>query len=91
MGCFPSPAKVHELINVQIYNHNPTELALKVFDMNCREVYTLSTRDTTMPGGLHTFQIPSDLLSTGTYFVHLVTYVGTAEDIIDNARFVIVH
>ena len=92
VGCFPSPARANAQIKIQIYNNDSVpELSLNVYDLNNRPVLRLASHQA-MPGGLHTFEFPADELSTGVYFVKLITYVGSStEDVVDIARFVIDH
>lgn len=88
---YPSPAKAYETITVQFYTHTEQILSCKIFDVANREMMVLQPKQTTAPG-LHTFSIRSNSLSTGTYFVRLVTYTATdAQSAVDNSRFVIVH
>lgn len=92
---FPSPAKASEDVTIQFYNHTDETLSCMVFDMNCRDMLVnpklvLQPKDH-VSAGLHTFTIHGYALSTGCYFVRLTTYTASgAENIVDNARFVIV-
>ncbi len=92
---FPSPAKSTEDVTIQFYNHTDETLSCMIFDMNCRDML-LEPKLVLQPkeqvsAGLHTFTIHANALSTGCYFVRLTTYTASgAENIVDNARFVIV-
>ena len=90
VGVFPTPAKFGAKISVQFYNHNPETIAVRVFDLACREILELQPQQSTA-AGLHTIEIPPFTLSSGTYFLRLTTFTATgAENIVDNARFVVI-
>lgn len=91
VGCFPSPAFGGQPITVQTYNRNPVEISVTVYDAAGREMLDLLPKQT-LPGGLHTFTISPHQLSAGMYHVRLITYTASdAPDVVDDARFVIVH
>jgi hypothetical protein len=76
---------------VQTYNRNPVEISVTVYDAAGREMLDLLPKQT-LPGGLHTFTISPHQLSAGMYHVRLITYTASdAPDVVDDARFVIVH
>ncbi|MDP4198728.1 MAG: T9SS type A sorting domain-containing protein [Bacteroidota bacterium] len=88
---FPSPAKVGDQITVQFYNHQNETLTCRVFDIANRFMVELQPKQLTQHG-LHTFTIPANRLSSGTYFIRLTTFTESgAEDVVDNSRFLIVH
>jgi hypothetical protein len=90
VGCFPSPAFAGQPITVQTYNRNSVEISVTVYDGAGREMLDLLPKQT-LPGGLHTFTIPPNL-SAGVYHVRLIAYTASdAPDIVDDARFIIVH
>ena len=91
VGCFPSPAFAGQPITVQTYNRNPVEISVTVYDAAGREMLDLLPKQT-LPGGLQTFTISGSQLSAGVYHVRLITYTASdAPDIVDDARFIIVH
>ena len=90
VGVYPTPAKSAAKITVQFYNHNPDIIACRIFDVACREILELQA-PTSTAAGLHTIEIPQYVLASGTYFVRLTTFTATgAENIVDNARFMVV-
>lgn len=91
VGCFPSPAFSTETVTIQTYNRNPVELSVTVYDAAGREMIDLAPKQM-MSGGLQTFTIPPSTLSSGVYHVRLITYTASdVSDIVDDARFLIIH
>jgi len=76
---FPSPAPAGSSITFQYYNHTPQEIAVRIVDILERPVWILQER-TFMPNGLHKFSpFASNKLSSGLYFVRLITYTPTGD------------
>lgn len=88
---FPSPARHGEVVNIGYYNHNPMETSLMVVDVNDKVVKVLQTRQLTA-SGVHKFQMPTNTIATGSYFVRLRTFTQTgSEEKVQDSRFLVVH
>jgi hypothetical protein len=88
---YPSPSSPRSPVTIQFYNHNPEILSVKVYDLANRLIIVLHEKQQT-ERGLHKYTIQPGKFASGVYFIRLTTYTPSgAENIVDNARFVIVH
>ena len=89
---FPSPARHGQTIKIQFYNHFPGQMiSLNVIDILGRVVAELQPQ-AAMPNGIHSYDFPTLLYSSGSYHIRLTTYTSTgAKDATQESRFIVLH
>lgn len=88
---FPSPATHGQTMKIQIYNHDAQELSVQIVDLNGNTIAMLQPQQM-LPNGIHSYDFPTASVSTGTYYIKLVTYSSTgSQNLIQNSRFIVLH
>ena len=88
---FPSPARHGVTMNIQVYNHNPQEISLRIVDINDKTVAQLQP-PAMLDNGIHSYPFSTNLVATGIYFIRLTTYTSTGtQDLIQDTRFIVLH
>ena len=88
---YPNPALHGVVVSIQYYNHNPEQTSLRIVDALDREVQVLQPQQL-MTNGLHSYDLNTGLISTGTYFIRLTRYTADGSNLeVLNERFVVVH
>ena len=91
VGIFPSPAPENVPITVQTYNRVTEVLSVSVYDNAGHDILDLIPKQS-VQGGLQTLTIQPGQLVSGAYHVQLTTYTASdVVDVVDEARFIIVH
>jgi len=88
---FPSPARLGQTVKIQVYNHFTQQISVRIVDVLGRTVKILQDPET-LPNGIHSYDFPTSLVSTGTYYIRLGTFSSTGtENLVQDLRFIVIH
>ena len=88
---YPSPAMHGVTMNIQVYNHNPQQLSVRIEDVTGKLIQELQPPEM-KDRGIHSYPFQTSRVSAGTYHIRLITYTsGGAQDMIQDSQFIVVH